>query len=119
MLATVIGIAQIPPAPAGNASTSPSAALLARYCVACHNQKLKTAGLAIDPAGAAHPDGTAEIWEKVVRKLPRAIVREAASQNNTFASLVLGVVKSVPFQMREAQGAADAKSPRGTTGAAN
>ena len=35
----------------------------------------------------------------------RAIVREAARNNYTFASLVLGVVKSAPFQMREAQAA--------------
>jgi hypothetical protein len=31
----------------------------------------------------------------------RAIVREAARSNYTVASLVSGVVKSVPFQMRE------------------
>ena len=31
----------------------------------------------------------------------RKIVREAASSNYTFSSLVLGVVKSVPFQMRK------------------
>jgi len=31
----------------------------------------------------------------------RAIVREGARNNYTFTSLVLGVVKSVPFQMRE------------------
>ena len=30
----------------------------------------------------------------------RAIVRDAAKDNYTFASLVLGVVKSAPFQMR-------------------
>jgi hypothetical protein len=33
----------------------------------------------------------------------RAIVRQAAAANNTFESLVWGVVTSVPFQMREAQ----------------
>lgn len=33
----------------------------------------------------------------------RAIVRESAGQNFTFSSLVLGVVKSVPFTMREAR----------------
>jgi hypothetical protein len=31
----------------------------------------------------------------------RAIAADAAKQNDTLASLVLGVVKSVPFQMRE------------------
>ena len=31
----------------------------------------------------------------------RAIVKESARDNYTFAALVLGVVKSAPFQMRE------------------
>jgi len=33
----------------------------------------------------------------------RAIVRESAKNNYTFSSLIMGVVKSTPFQMREAQ----------------
>ena len=33
----------------------------------------------------------------------RAIVRDAARNNYKFSSLILGVVKSYPFQMREAQ----------------
>jgi hypothetical protein len=33
----------------------------------------------------------------------REIVRQAAKSDNTFSSLVLGVVKSAPFQMRTAQ----------------
>jgi hypothetical protein len=33
----------------------------------------------------------------------RAMVREAAASNHTLPSLVLGVVKSAPFQMREAE----------------
>jgi hypothetical protein len=32
----------------------------------------------------------------------RKIVREAAPTNYRFSSLVLGIVKSVPFQMRKA-----------------
>jgi hypothetical protein len=40
----------------------------------------------------------------------RAIVTEGARNNYTFASLVLGVVKSAPFQMRETQPAADTKA---------
>lgn len=33
----------------------------------------------------------------------RGIVREAAKSNYTFSSLILGVVKSTPFQMRQSQ----------------
>jgi hypothetical protein len=40
-----------------------------RYCVTCHNQKLKTAGLMLDEADVANPGAGAEVWEKVVRKL--------------------------------------------------
>jgi Protein of unknown function (DUF1585) len=40
----------------------------------------------------------------------RAIVRESARYNYTFASLVLGVVKSTPFRMRETQRAAEPKT---------
>ena len=40
-----------------------------RYCVTCHNQKLKTAGLMLDEADVAHPGAGADVWEKVVRKL--------------------------------------------------
>jgi hypothetical protein len=30
----------------------------------------------------------------------RGILRESAGQDNRFSSIVLGIVKSVPFQMR-------------------
>jgi mono/diheme cytochrome c family protein len=40
-----------------------------RYCVTCHNQKLKTAGVMLDEADLANPGSDAEVWEKVVRKL--------------------------------------------------
>ena len=42
----------------------------------------------------------------------RAIVKESARNNYTFASLVQGVVKSAPFQMREAQAVADTKTAK-------
>ena len=42
----------------------------------------------------------------------RALVREAAANNNTLASLIGAIVKSQPFQMREAQGATAARGER-------
>src|SRR6202167_5016442 len=44
-------------------------AVLDQYCVTCHNQKLKTAGLQLDKMDLAHVGAQAEAWEKVVRKL--------------------------------------------------
>ena len=42
----------------------------------------------------------------------RAIIKQAARSNYTFASLVLGVVESAPFQMRETPAADEAKTAR-------
>ena len=44
-------------------------ALLDQYCVVCHNQRAKTAGLMLDKMDLNHISEGAETWEKVVRKL--------------------------------------------------
>jgi len=55
---------------AANASTgNPARELVARYCVSCHNEKLKTGGLALDRADADNPYSSQETWEKVIVKL--------------------------------------------------
>jgi catechol 2,3-dioxygenase-like lactoylglutathione lyase family enzyme len=43
--------------------------MVAKYCAACHNQRLKTAGLALDQLDPSQAPRDAEIWEKVIRKL--------------------------------------------------
>ena len=64
--------ASAPQASASDASSTIAAAdrgVVDKYCVTCHNQRLKTSGLALDTAElsdvAAHP----EVWEKVIRKV--------------------------------------------------
>jgi hypothetical protein len=42
---------------------------LDRYCIGCHNQKLKTAGLALDTLDPKQPATSAETWERVISKL--------------------------------------------------
>src|ERR1022692_2397538 len=55
---------------AAAASTAGSQrAVLDQYCVTCHNQKLKTAGLMLDKLDPSQPGENAVAWEKVVRKL--------------------------------------------------
>jgi mono/diheme cytochrome c family protein len=44
-------------------------ATINQYCVACHNERVKTADLALDAAGIDRVGEHAETWEKVVRKL--------------------------------------------------
>jgi hypothetical protein len=59
-------------APSAQASAdSRDRALLDKYCVTCHNQKLKTAGLTLDGRGLTETDvaSAAETWERVVKKL--------------------------------------------------
>ncbi|HTR39164.1 MAG TPA: DUF1592 domain-containing protein [Bryobacteraceae bacterium] len=54
----------------GHAQTvSPQRALINQYCVVCHNQKAKTAGLMLDRLDINNVADHAETWEKVVRKL--------------------------------------------------
>jgi mono/diheme cytochrome c family protein len=57
-------VAQSPPAPA-----AASAAVLKQYCATCHNERLKSGGLVIDPAAVGNVGAGADHWEKVVRKL--------------------------------------------------
>ena len=61
--------AQVPPA--RHAASAPRA-LLDRYCVACHNDRSREAGLTLQSIDAEHAGrvpGEVEVWEKVVRKL--------------------------------------------------
>src|SRR5437867_10952515 len=44
-------------------------AVLDQYCVTCHNEKLRTAGLALDKLDVMHPSSNAETWERVIEKL--------------------------------------------------
>jgi len=44
-------------------------AVIDQYCVGCHNERLKIAGLMLDKADIDHAGSRAEIWEKVLRKL--------------------------------------------------
>src|SRR5262249_39939082 len=52
-------------------SSSPSThqALINQYCVTCHNQRAKTAGVMFDTMDLSDVSKNAEIWEKAVRKL--------------------------------------------------
>jgi hypothetical protein len=50
----------------------PSAAhrdVINRYCVSCHNDRLKTGGLALDTVAAHDVGQHPEVWEKVLRKV--------------------------------------------------
>ena len=50
-------------------AASPQRTLLDRYCVTCHNQRLRLAELTLDNIDVTDVGAHPEIWEKVVRKL--------------------------------------------------
>ena len=54
--------------PATEPSVEPRA-MLDKYCVTCHNQRLRTASLTLDTMNLDRVGDNAETWEKVLRKL--------------------------------------------------
>ena len=60
--------AQAPAAPSSSVA-APSRALIDGYCVACHNQRVKTAGIAFDTADLRDISKDVDVWEKALRKL--------------------------------------------------
>ena len=52
-----------------SAATPPDRELLQKYCVTCHNARVKTGGLVLEGLDPAQTGEHADIWEKVVRKL--------------------------------------------------
>ena len=59
------GLPDLQPVP----SHGPPRMLLNRYCVSCHSEALRTAGLALDSLDVAKVGEKAEVWEKVLGKL--------------------------------------------------
>ena len=75
------------PQSAGSGATNPAAPpvsahrdVIATYCTSCHNQRLKTAGLALDRINVDDVAGSAEIWEKVVRKVRGGLMPPAGAR---------------------------------------
>jgi cytochrome c5 len=54
----------------GTAAQPPDhARVIEKYCVTCHNERVKTANLMLDKADVAHPGAAPDVWEKVMRKV--------------------------------------------------
>jgi hypothetical protein len=69
---------------------SPHRATLDRYCVSCHNDRVRSGGLAIDALDLSRVSGDLAAWEKVVRKLRARMMPPAGMprpDNATYESL--------------------------------
>jgi mono/diheme cytochrome c family protein len=73
-------------------AANPNQALIHRYCVTCHNQRLKTAKLELDQLDVTHPEKDALSWERAIRKLrggmmpPPGAARPAAADAQALAT---------------------------------
>ena len=67
----VRAVSPLPQAPKNLAISEPATprATFDKYCVTCHNTRLKTAGLMLDQLDVNNVGAAAEPWEKVLRKL--------------------------------------------------
>ena len=79
----------------GRPGASPAASyrtVLGRYCITCHNENLKTAGLVLSSVDVGNVVPGAEVWEKVIRKLrtrampPAGMPRPEEAVYDSFAS---------------------------------
>ncbi len=104
MLATA-GPAGAEQAASAEVSTTPERALLDRYCVTCHNERLRTAGLELDTADAADVSADPALWEKVVRKL-RAGAMPPAPRPRPDAATYVRVIARLESEL-DAAAAAD------------
>ncbi len=75
-------------------AAAPQRAFLDRYCVTCHNQRAKTAGIMFDKMDLANVSVDAKTWEEAVRKLrgglmppPGARQPESGERKTFFAAL--------------------------------
>jgi hypothetical protein len=75
------------PAVDAAASAAPSKAVVDQYCVTCHNERLKTAGLALDALQMSDIGARAPVWEKVVVKLRAGLMPPAGMPRPDKAAL--------------------------------
>jgi hypothetical protein len=78
----------------GTVCSAQNRQLVDKYCVTCHNQRIKTAGLTLDTMDLSKIPDQAETWEKVVLKLrtgampPAGMPRPDAAAAQGFASSI-------------------------------
>jgi len=66
--------------------------IVSTYCITCHNDRLKTGGLALDRPELSNVAAHADVWEKVIRKVrtgmmpPAGVPRPSAAERDTLLS---------------------------------
>ena len=82
--------AEPPQAPASSqpsAAGAPESAFLTQYCLGCHNERAKIAGLALDALDLSHAGADAETWEKVIKKVRTGMMPPSGARRPERAAL--------------------------------
>ena len=80
------------------AAASAAQGVVDRYCVTCHNGRMRTGGLALDALKVSDAHGDTQTWEKVVRKVrtgmmpPSGAPRPDRATLDSFAATVEGTI---------------------------
>src|SRR5256885_2205897 len=61
-------------------AASPHAAVVSEYCSSCHNDKLKSDGMTLTQLDLVRPERTAELAERVIRKLNTRLMPPAKAR---------------------------------------
>ena len=94
-VAVVIVLAVALAGPSGSAQSlvtptvavSPHQAVLATYCVTCHNDRLRTSDLSLEHSDLADVPKSAELWERVIRKVRAGMMPPAGMPRPDAATL--------------------------------
>ena len=92
IVSTCIQAAPPPQASSDAPSVTTERALLDKYCVTCHSDKLKTGGLSLQSVDMTNIPAGAETWEKVIHKVslgampPQGMPRPDQTSVNTLVS---------------------------------
>ena len=94
LLLPLVGAHAQPVSSAGVESAAAERAVIDRYCVTCHSDRLQTGGLSLEGVDLADVAAHAEVWERVVRKLragampPRPRPRPAAETHERLLAYI-------------------------------
>jgi len=83
-------------------SVAPRRDLMTQYCVGCHNAKLKSGGLVLDPADIGHAEQHAEVYEKVVRKLRAGMMPPPGAPRPQDPSVLQALAEGIEVELDRA-----------------
>ena len=84
--------AERPQQPTASPASLPPRALLDKYCVTCHNERVRTAGLALDGLSLDEVPEHTDVWETAIMKLrggmmpPQGMSRPSQANIDAFAT---------------------------------